>query len=106
MFARINTSLLSKNKSLRIYRFISQKQDTTALPVVDISDFINGKQGDKKTCTFLIDNLAKYGCLAIKDPRVNEHLISVNKFYGVNLKDKKIRKLKLFIKINREFRLI
>jgi len=46
--------------------------DTLSLPVIDLTDFIDNKTGDLKHCQELIDGLKKYGCLAVKDPRVNE----------------------------------
>lgn len=46
--------------------------DTTSLPVVDATAFINGGTGDIKECEKLIDCLRKYGCLAIRDPRVDD----------------------------------
>ena len=45
--------------------------DTLSLPVIDLSDFIDGKSGNLSQCYELIEGLKKYGCLAVKDPRVN-----------------------------------
>jgi len=36
-----------------------------------LSEFIDGKKGNLSHCYELIDGLKKYGCLAVKDPRVN-----------------------------------
>lgn len=66
--------------------------DTLSLPVVDLSEFVGGKSGNISQCLALIDGLKKYGCLAIRDPRVNptynEEFIDVMEKYFENRGEK------------------
>lgn len=58
--------------SKKLVQTRSFSRGTLDLPVIDISDFVDGGKGNIHKCEELVEKLHKYGCLAIRDPRVNE----------------------------------
>lgn len=42
-----------------------------SVPIVDVNNFLNGTGNYEKDCQQVAQALEKYGCLIIKDPRVN-----------------------------------
>ncbi len=53
---------------------LSKRFSTTAIPTVDISDFLMEAGNYTKDCRKIADSLRDYGCIVIKDPRVkSEH---------------------------------
>ena len=42
-----------------------------SVPIVDVSTFLSGKGNSSQECKTVAEALHKYGCLIIKDPRVN-----------------------------------
>jgi isopenicillin N synthase-like dioxygenase len=52
---------------LKIRHFFSQ----SVVPVVDVSNFLKESGNYTKDCKTVTEALHKYGCLIIKDPRVN-----------------------------------
>ena len=61
-----NTMLTNLTKNL-LYKCSSIK-----VPVIDISAFLTESPSAKTDCKQVAEALAKYGCLIIKDPRVNQ----------------------------------
>ena len=51
---------------LPAYRF------SVSVPIVDTTNFMLGKAEAKKDCLAMADALHKFGCVVIKDPRVNQ----------------------------------
>ena len=45
-----------------------------SVPVVDVTNFLNGTGNYSQDCKQVTEALHKYGCLVIKDPRVNPAL--------------------------------
>jgi hypothetical protein len=52
-----------------------------SVPVVDIKSFLTGSPNYNQDCKTVAESLQKYGCLVIKDPRVEPQLN--NKFLNV-----------------------
>ncbi len=44
------------------------------VPVVDIKSFLTGSPNYNRDCKTVAESLQKYGCLVIKDPRVEPQL--------------------------------
>ena len=42
-----------------------------SVPIVDVNNFLSGTGNYDKECKKVAEALEKYGCLIIKDPRVN-----------------------------------
>jgi hypothetical protein len=42
-----------------------------SVPIVDVTNFVKGTGNYEQECKTVADALHKYGCLIIKDPRVN-----------------------------------
>lgn len=42
------------------------------VPIIDVSNFLSGKPGYESDCKQVSEVLHKFGCLVIKDPRVQQ----------------------------------
>ena len=72
------------------FRFSSLK-----VPIVDVEPFLRGQGNCEKDCQTVAESLHKYGCLIIKDPRVNqqensEFLDMMEKYFA----DRSLKKIK------------
>jgi hypothetical protein len=50
---------------------IAFKFSALKVPIVDVEPFLKGKASNEE-CKIVADALQKFGCLVIKDPRVNQ----------------------------------
>lgn len=81
----IDTMLLATKLS----RFFSSK---LSVPIVDVTNFVKGIGNCEQECKTVAEALHKYGCLVIKDPRVdvaqnNRFLDMMEKFFQKRSED-------------------
>jgi hypothetical protein len=55
-----------------ILRKIVYRYSATSVPIVDVASFLTESPSAKSDCKKVADALHKYGCIIIKDPRVNQ----------------------------------
>ncbi len=57
---------------LRAFKNVGFKFSALKVPIVDVEPFMKGQGNCEQDCKIVADALHKYGCLVIKDPRVNQ----------------------------------
>ena len=65
---------------------LSAKFSSLKVPIIDVKPFLTEGSSSKSDCKIVADALHKYGCLVIKDPRVdqkenNEFLDLMEKYF-------------------------
>ena len=58
---------------LYVLKNIAFRFSALKVPVVDVKPFLSNPDSAKAECKVVADALHKYGCLVIKDPRVNQN---------------------------------
>lgn len=56
----------------KAFKNIVFKFSALKVPIVDVEPFLKGKGNCEQDCKTVAEALHKYGCLIIKDPRVNQ----------------------------------
>lgn len=56
---------------LALNRIRSYFSSSISVPIVDVKNFLSGSGNYAQDCKAVAESLHKYGCLIIKDPRVN-----------------------------------
>ena len=56
----------------KVFKPLSFKFSLLKVPIVDVEPYLTGKGNTGDTCKQVAEALHKYGCLIIKDPRVNQ----------------------------------
>jgi hypothetical protein len=59
--------MLTKVFKPLVFKFSSLK-----VPIIDVEPYLTGKGNTNDTCKQVAESFHKYGCLIIKDPRVNQ----------------------------------
>ena len=55
-----------------VLRRLTQKCSSLKVPIVDVSGFLKESAGYENDCKTVAESLHKFGCLVIKDPRVQQ----------------------------------
>lgn len=56
----------------KAFRSIGFRFSSLKVPIVDVEPFLKGQGNREADCKVVAEALHKYGCLIIKDPRVNQ----------------------------------
>jgi hypothetical protein len=56
----------------RVYKSLGFTFSSLKVPIVDVEPYLKGQPNTQDTCKQVAESLHKYGCLIIKDPRVNQ----------------------------------
>lgn len=57
---------------IKICQSIVFKCSSIKVPIIDVQSYLTGSDSAKSDCKAIAEALHKYGCLVIKDPRVNQ----------------------------------
>ena len=56
----------------KAFNSLAFKFSNLKVPIIDVEPFLSGKGNRLEECKTVAESLHKYGCLIIKDPRVNQ----------------------------------